>query len=124
MTMHLLASHWLQRRFWGPVDSTDCRTYPIPRTSPRMTSTCSANSKELPRVKQVGSGQVRSGQVGSGRVGSGRVGSGRVGSGRAGQGRVGQGRVFNVHIQGKLLQRTPVMGTHSSYQLSCLSYRR
>ena len=28
---------------------------------------------------------------------------------------------FNVHIQRKLLQHTPVMGTHSSYQLCCLS---
>ena len=29
--------------------------------------------------------------------------------------------VFNVHIQSKLLWYTPVMGTHSSYQLGCLS---
>ena len=28
---------------------------------------------------------------------------------------------FNVHIQSKLLQHTPVMGTQSSYQLGCLS---
>ena len=28
---------------------------------------------------------------------------------------------FNVHIQSKLLYHTPVMGTHSSYQLGCLS---
>ena len=28
---------------------------------------------------------------------------------------------FNVHIQSKLLQHTPVMGTHSSYQLGYLS---
>ena len=27
---------------------------------------------------------------------------------------------FNVHIQTKLLQHTPVMGTHSSYELGCL----
>ena len=27
---------------------------------------------------------------------------------------------FNVHIQSKLLQHTPVMGTQSSYQLGCL----
>ena len=30
-------------------------------------------------------------------------------------------RYFNVHIQNKLLQHTSVMGTHSSYQLGCLS---
>ena len=30
-------------------------------------------------------------------------------------------RYFNVHIQSKLLQHTPVMGTHSSYKLGCLS---
>ena len=29
--------------------------------------------------------------------------------------------VFNMHIQSKLLKHTPVMGTHSSYQLGCLS---
>ena len=28
---------------------------------------------------------------------------------------------FDVHIQSKLLEHTPVMGTHSSYQLGCLS---
>ena len=28
---------------------------------------------------------------------------------------------FNVHIQSKLLSHMPVMGTHSSYQLGCLS---
>ena len=28
---------------------------------------------------------------------------------------------FNVAIRSKLLQHTPVMGTHSSYQLGCLS---
>ena len=28
---------------------------------------------------------------------------------------------FNVHIQSKLLWHTPVMGTHSGYQLGCLS---
>ena len=30
-------------------------------------------------------------------------------------------RCFNVHIQSKLLQHMPVMGTHSSYQLGCVS---
>ena len=30
-------------------------------------------------------------------------------------------RYFSVHIKNKLLQHTPVMGTHSSYQLGCLS---
>ena len=38
-----------------------------------------------------------------------------------GQVRSGQVSVFNVHIQSKLLQHTPVMGTHSSYQLGCQS---
>ena len=28
---------------------------------------------------------------------------------------------FNVHIQNKLLQRTPVMGTHFSYELGRVS---
>ena len=27
---------------------------------------------------------------------------------------------FNVHVQIKLLEHTPVMGTYSSYQLDCL----
>ena len=30
---------------------------------------------------------------------------------------------FNVHIQCKLLYHTPVMGTHSSYRLSCLGLK-
>ena len=29
--------------------------------------------------------------------------------------------VFNVHIQSKLLQHMPVMGTYSSYELGCVS---
>ena len=29
-------------------------------------------------------------------------------------------KYFNVHIQNKLLYHTPVMGTHSSYQLGCM----
>ena len=29
--------------------------------------------------------------------------------------------MFNAHIQSKLLQHTPVMSTHSSYQVGCLS---
>ena len=28
---------------------------------------------------------------------------------------------FNVHIQSKLLEHTPIMGSHSSYCLGCLS---
>ena len=29
---------------------------------------------------------------------------------------------FNMHIQSKLLECTPVMGTHSSYELICVCW--